>query len=424
MYCEANSPGPAPTTIRKYKPECGQDIRPGRPARELGKDEDRGRAKWKDEDKGLYYKWTTTGPGKAYYKAPNPNNSLSLYKNHEGCTRYTTKKKYCDPLHPKNEPNRVIDKIDRNEIDRNDYRALARLMKDYENCINSIDDMGGCVQRGVDPEGDFRHDEEKRFRAEDLAKITRLYNAALARRDLGGAEDREADQGAWLVEQAKQKADDLAKEAEDKAATSEETKQKHEETQRLQKKEAKAAEEEESAKVDNEARAEERVETIVQDKTESGYDSQVEKLNTAYENAMTSASGVTRSQRSNAVNEFCTAWNELRLYPTSRYHTLHTKKKTLLNNMQTNIQVLGDDVIKKLLKRGKCKINDVNWAQNQLDPDWETVGFRNAEGGQRKKTKKAKMKRKHKKTKNKKGKTKKKMGRKTLKNTKKNKQKH
>lgn len=420
MYCDANSPGPAATTIRKYKPECGQDIRPGRPARELGKDEDRGRANWKDEERGLYYKWTTGGPGTAYYKTPNETNSLSLYKNHKGCTRYTTKKKYCDPLHPKNEPNRVIDKIDRNEIDRNDYRALARLMKDYENCINSIDDMDDCVQRGVDREGDFGHDEEKRFRAEDLAKIRRLYNAALDRRDLRGTEDREAEQ---LLEQAKQKAEDLVKKAEDEAAASEETKQKHEETQRLQKIEARAAAEEESAKVDNEARAEERVETDAENETKRGYDSKVEKLNTAYEDAMTSA--LTRSQKKNAVNDFCTAWNELRLYPTSRYHKLHNEKKTLLNEMQTNMQVRGDKVIKDLLKSGKkCKIKDVNWAQTQLDSDWETGGFRNAEGGQRKKTKKAKMKRKHKKTKNKKGKTKKKMGRKTLKNTKKNKQKH
>ena len=86
--------------------------------------------------------------------------------------------------------------------------------------------------------------------------------------------------------------------------------------------------------------------------------------------------------------------------------------------MQTNIQDLGDDDIKKLLKKGKkCKINDVDWAQGQQE--WEFAGFRNAAGGQRKKTKKAKMKRKHKKTKNKKGKTKKKMGRKTLKTFKK-----
>ena len=67
--------------------------------------------------------------------------------------------------------------------------------------------------------------------------------------------------------------------------------------------------------------------------------------------------------------------------------------------MQTEIQLNGDPELKHILNtlRG-CKIKGVDWKQPLLD-GWTYAGFKDAEGGQRKKTKKAKMKRKYKKTK-------------------------
>lgn len=92
MSCEANTPQPAEATVRKYKSDCGQDSRPGRPARLIRDDEGPTFVNWHGYD-GKKYKWTTREHGTEYYKTPKQDGSLGLYKNNKGCTRYTAKKK-------------------------------------------------------------------------------------------------------------------------------------------------------------------------------------------------------------------------------------------------------------------------------------------------------------------------------------------
>ena len=380
MSCEANTPQPSLAKVRKYTAECGQDSRPGRPAKLLTDEDDPHTANWVGYD-GKLYKWTTHGHGREYYKTAKQDGLPGLYKNHKGCTRYTEKKKACDPLHPNN-PNRKFFTVNKNSV-----RDLANLMNEYITCIKSMDHMNKCVVIG-----DQGHADERARRNEDLVKITKWYNDALRRRDELRHQNSKVIE---RLDKALEKAGADAAAAEDNAAAAEDRQQEHRKMQGLQQAFAKREAKAKNAKVDDEAAAALTDTALAEAGDELRYESMVESLNNAYENAMIPG---TRARRSNAVNNFCIAWNDLRLFPTLHRHSLHKKKITLLDKMQTNIQDYGDDKIKEFLRKGKkCKIKNVDWERG--NSEWDYAGFKDAAGGQRKKTKKAKMKRKHKKTK-------------------------
>ena len=164
--CSRDYKAPPPTNIQKYKSECGQNDRPGKHWHYVDNEND---ADGTDEKTGRHYKWS--GPRREFRKTSLPKGSLGLYKNNLGCRRYNAKKEACGPLHPKDEEgnDRLVEK---DTIDRNNTRALGQLMEKYNSCIDSIDLMNACVQSGVDHESDFGHQEEKRFRQEDLKQIT------------------------------------------------------------------------------------------------------------------------------------------------------------------------------------------------------------------------------------------------------------
>ena len=124
------------------------------------------------------------------------------------------------------------------------------------------------------------------------------------------------------------------------------------------------------------------------------YSKKAEKAKEAFEKI----EKVPPRNKEKAAKVFCQAWNELRTYPTSDY-SFHNEKIKLLEELQNNFleMVKDNNLISVLTKKG-CKIKDVNWGLEGED-DWYSLGFRTAHGGQRKKTKKAKIKRKHKKTK-------------------------
>ena len=378
MSCEANTPQPSLAIVRKYTAECGQDTRPGRPARLVG---DPKIANWVGYD-GKLYKWRKKhGHGREYYKTAKQDGLPGRYKNHKGCTRYTEKKKACDPLHPNN-PNRKISTVNKNSL-----RDLANLMTEYNTCIDNMVLMDECVVSV-----DQGHADERARRNEELVKIENWYNHESHRRDELRHQNRTVIE---TLDKALEKAGTDAAAAEDNAAAAENRQQEHRKMQGLQQEFAKWEAKAKEAKVDDEAAAALTETALAEAGYELRYESMVESLNNAYDNAM--IPGTTRA-RKNAVNNFCIAWNALRLFPTSHSHSLHQKKITLLDEMQTSIQDSEDDQIKELLRKGKkCKIKNVDWERGNLE--WDYAGFKDAAGGQRKKTKKAKMKRKHKKTK-------------------------
>jgi hypothetical protein len=349
MVCTNEDPAPRKTNVKIYKPECGQEERPG-----------------KFIENGI-----TTRT--AYYQYPGPDPGPLPYKNLHGCNLYNEKKKACDPLHPDTPFDQKNAGLRRTQ---HTQRQLKNLINDYETCIASINKMDKCIVKGVDGAGDEGHRGEKNHRLEDLADYKKqLYEKKKKKKK----EKKEKENGRELVERA-----------EEENAKKEETKERN---MRIRA-QLEELEELEPANFNTDFSSD-----------GASHEELQTNLQNAFNNIAALQDGAEQVDVTNEVFDiFCEAWKKLIVYPTSKNRNIREDRKAYLQNMLNEIKDLRVDI--KRIVYAKCR------RMGEMRRDKELADVK---GGQRKKTKKAKMKRKYKKTKNKKGKTKKKMRRKTLK---------